>query len=296
MSALIYLIGRGGRRCAEIVERVEDDGSALPMLEECLASRATLFDLEQADVEVELIAIGAEVEAWESEGMQLTTVLDGDYPVNLRSVHDRPAFLFVKGGLSRRDRRGVAVVGSRRASEESLRAANEAGQTFVEAGFTVFSGLAAGVDTAAHRGAIEAGGRTVAVLGTGLRDVFPKQNADLQDLLAENHAVVSQFWPDQPPTKWTFPQRNAVMSGMSLATLVIEASNTSGARAQAGLALAHGRPVILMGSVLAHGWARKFADRPGTYVVDDIDEAVGQIEMLGRYESMLAGANGTQVF
>jgi DNA processing protein len=143
------------------------------------------------------------------------------------------------------------------------------------------SGLAAGIDSAAHRAALDAGARTIAVIGTGLHHTFPKENAELQDRLCGEHAVISQFWPDQGPRKHTFPMRNAVMSGIARATVVVEASFTSGARMQARLALEHGRPVVLLKSLLdAHEWAREYAELPGVYVVEHIAEVVDQLDGL----------------
>jgi DNA processing protein len=144
----------------------------------------------------------------------------------------------------------------------------------------VFSGLAAGIDTAAHTAALAQGGRTVAVIGTGINRVYPPQNAQLQRQIAGRGAVVSQFWPDAPPTRQSFPMRNAVMSGMTLASVVVEASNTSGARLQARLALAQGRSVFLLESVLAEEWARECAARPGAHVVHSPREITTIIERL----------------
>jgi DNA processing protein len=150
----------------------------------------------------------------------------------------------------------------------------------------VVSGLAAGIDTAAHEAALEAGGRTVAVIGTGLRHVFPRPNAELQERIGRESAVVSQFWPGQEARKWTFPQRNAVMSGFARTTVVVEASHTSGARMQARLALEHGRPVFLLESLMEHEWARKYTGYDGVYVVRDGDEIVSHLERL--YSDQLA--------
>jgi len=150
----------------------------------------------------------------------------------------------------------------------------------VDTDYTVASGLAAGIDSAAHRAALDRGGRTVAVIGTGLRRSYPAQNADLQRRIATECAVISQFWPDAPPTKRSFPMRNAVMSGFALATVVVEASHTSGARMQARLALEHGRPVFLLESLLEHEWAREYAERPGTHVVRAPEEITTLVDRL----------------
>jgi DNA processing protein len=147
-------------------------------------------------------------------------------------------------------------------------------------GYSVISGLAAGIDTAAHAAALRRGGRTIAVIGTGVARCYPRQNVALQRRIAAQCAVVSQFLPDTPPSQETFPQRNAVMSGLSLATVIIEASYRSGARIQARAARAQGRPVFLLKSLLHQRWARELAERPGVRVVAGPDEVVTDLERL----------------
>jgi DNA protecting protein DprA len=186
-----------------------------------------------------------------AEGVTLVTVLDKDYPTNLRLVYDRPPFLFVRGELRRGDERAVAVVGTRTASQEGQTQADRLARELAASGVTVLSGLALGIDAAAHEGTLSAGGRTVAVLGTGIRRVYPAVHADLADrIVAEGGALVSQFWPDSPPARWSFPMRNRTMSGMAIGTVVVEASKTSGAKMQARLALAHGKRVFLVESLV----------------------------------------------
>ncbi|MFI1192506.1 DNA-processing protein DprA [Micromonospora sp. NPDC020750] len=147
-------------------------------------------------------------------------------------------------------------------------------------GVTVVSGLAKGIDTAAHQAALAAGGRTVAVIGTGIRRHYPAVNRALQEHIAEVGLVISQFWPDAAPTKQSFPMRNAVMSGYAAATVVVEAGERSGARIQARLALQHGRPVVLTSQVMRHDWARSFADRPGVHVAHGTAELVEAIDAI----------------
>jgi DNA processing protein len=286
--AIAALLRRADIRWSDVADRVEERGSAMAAFRE-LHDRVELTLLEQdpPPLEDELDPIAEEVAAWEQEGMHLISVLDPTYPENLRTVHDRPPVLFVRGQLRPEDARSVAIVGTRDASQRGLDKAGSAARQFVEAGFVVVSGLAAGVDTAAHRGALEAGGRTIAVIGTGLRRSYPKQNAALQQELGKRSAVASQFWPDQPPGKHTFPMRNAVMSGIALATVVIEASHTSGARMQARIALEHGKPVFLLESLLEHEWAQDYSGRPGVHVVATADEAVRCLERLYSYDVAL---------
>jgi DNA processing protein len=155
------------------------------------------------------------------------------------------------------------------------------------AGFVVVSGLAAGVDSAAHAAALAAGGRTVAVIGAGLDHVYPPENAALHRQIAERAAIVSQFWPETPPSRQTFPMRNAVMSGLALGTVIVEASARSGARVQARRALGHGRPVFLLRRVLGQAWAAELADRPGVHVVDEPAQVIDIVERLNATDTLV---------
>jgi len=207
------------------------------------------------------------------DGIRLTTVLDDDYPANLRLIYNLPPFLTYRGTLRADDARSVAVVGTREASNEGLARARTLAEALVDAGVTVLSGLARGIDTAAHQAALDAGGRTIAVMGTGIRTVYPPENREVAERIAATGALVSQFWPDRPPGRDTFPRRNIVMSGMGQGTVVVEATATSGAKMQARYALEHGKQVFLLTSLVRERpWARKYLDRGATEVheVDDI--------------------------
>ena len=266
------------RRAAELFE---EHGEPLAALRAYAGTTQLAFDEPVHDShEPDLDAIVAELEALEAEGISLLTVLDEAYPRNLRLVYDRPLILWIRGALSDRDDRSVAVVGTRKASPAGLERARQIAHQLVEADYAVVSGLAVGIDTASHLAALQAGGRTIAVVGTGLRHAFPKQNAELQRRLGSESAVVSQFEPDQEARKWTFPMRNAVMSGIARATVVVEATYTSGARMQARLALEHGRPVVLMDALLEHEWARTYAERPGVHVVSEVAEVIDRLDRL----------------
>src|SRR6266545_59467 len=174
-----------------------------------------------------------ELDAWRREGITVLTVLDADYPENLRTVYDRPPLVFVAAELRPEDSRSLAVVGTRRPTDDGIARARRIARHLAASDYTVASGLAAGIDTTAHTAALDAGGRTVAVIGTGLRRAYPKANAALQARIAGKGAVISQFLPDAPPTKRSFPMRNGVMLGLALATVVVEAGEVSGSRMQA---------------------------------------------------------------
>lgn len=213
-----------------------------------------------------------EVESWHAVGLRFVTVLDHEYPRRLLDIRETPPFLFAAGEL-RSDDLGMSVVGSREASVRGLEIAAAAARILVERGLSVISGLAAGIDTAAHQAALDEGGRTVAFLGTGIAKSYPAENARLQARIAEQGLVLSQFWPDAPPTKHTFPMRNASMSGYGLATIVVEAGEYSGARIQARKAVEHGRPVVLTDMVTSRTkWGAALVGQPGVHVARGVEE------------------------
>jgi DNA processing protein len=304
-AATVALLRTGRRPWVEYAELVEERGSATAVLEEELGQTAaptqqtTLFseldeigsteDGANTDAAELLDRASVDLERWGAAGMRLVTVLEPDYPPNLRAVHDRPPMVFVAGRLTPADARSIAVVGARKATHDGTRKARAIAEQLVDSGFTVVSGLAAGIDTAAHTATLARRGRTVAVIGTGLARSYPPQNEALQRRISSECAVVSQFWPDTPPSRRSFPMRNAVMSGITLATVVVEASDTSGARMQARLACAQGRPVFLLASLVEQQqWARDYAARPGTHVVRSPEEITTVVERLISPGSLVA--------
>lgn len=236
-----------------------------------------------------------EIDLANQSGARLVTVLDDAYPSNLRVIPKLPPFLFFCGELHRDDARSVAVVGTRRASVEGLESATRLASLLVQEGVTVISGLAKGIDTAAHTAVLEAGGRTIAVVGTGILQVYPKENAELAERIGQRGAIVSQFWPSAPPTRYSFPMRNEVMSGISQGTAVIEANSTSGAKMQARLALEQGKRAFLMASlVTSEAWAKGYLEKRGAIEVNAVDDVVRwlrspeQVEMQSSQRSQLA--------
>ncbi|MGO9604803.1 MAG: DNA-processing protein DprA [Candidatus Binataceae bacterium] len=212
------------------------------------------------------------------DGFRVTTVLDPDYPLNLRTIFNLSPFLFYRGSLdAESDARSVAVVGTREASPEGMKLSAKMSRLLVEQKITVLSGLARGVDTAAHTAALDSDGRTIAVLGSGLRRVYPKENRALAERIAEQGAVVSQFWLDAPPATYSFPRRNVTMSGMGQGTVVIEASSTSGAKMQARLALEHGKQVFLIRRLVTQqAWAQSYLKR-GAIEVSDVQDIAARL-------------------
>lgn len=229
-------------------------------------------------------------------GARLVTVIDDGYPSNLKLIPNLPPFLFVRGSITAGDARSVAVVGTRQASEEGLARAGRLARELADRDVTVVSGLAAGIDTAAHQAALTAGGRTVAVIGTGITGCYPAANRGLADRIADGGgAVVSQFWPSTPPARHTFPRRNVVTSGISQGTVVIEASSTSGAKMQARLAIEHGKRVFLLRSlVTGQSWARRYVDERGAVEVTDTNDVLVWVADADRINQVVT-ARGQQL-
>ncbi|HEV8436769.1 MAG TPA: DNA-processing protein DprA [Methylomirabilota bacterium] len=169
---------------------------------------------------------------------------DPEYPAQLRDVPDAPEYLHVRGVLVREDALAVAVVGARRATPYGTAFAEDLGGELASRGVTVVSGLARGIDSAAHRGALRAGGRTIAVLGSGVDVIYPPENRRLAAEIEGHGALVSQFAPGTPPLAHHFPARNRVIAGLSLGVVVVEAAEKSGALITARLAAELGREVM----------------------------------------------------
>ncbi len=173
----------------------------------------------------------------------VSTFLDDDYPSFLKDIYDPPIMIYRKGKIGVCNNVGVAVVGSRKASNYGLRIAREFSFELAKAGLVVVSGLARGIDTAAHQAAIEAKRPTVAVLGSGLADIYPKENKVLAERIAEIGEVISEFPMQESPKASNFPRRNRIISGLSRAVLVVEAAEKSGALITADFALEQGKDV-----------------------------------------------------
>ena len=225
-------------------------------------------------------SVAEDVRSWQAHGYTLLSILDDDYPVRLRGVQQAPPVIFTLGSVIVDDP-AVSVVGSRKASAAGLAMAADLARALTARHMTVVAGLARGIDTAAHRAALDAGGRTVAVIGTGIGRVYPAENRGVQNEIAGRGLVLSQFWPDAPPQKHTFLMRNATMSGYGLATVVIEAGEMSGARAQARMAVEHGRQVILAAQVVTQNqWAQRLVGRPGVHVANTVDDIMHIVEQV----------------
>jgi DNA processing protein len=189
-------------------------------------------------------AFAREVERLQTTEIRVTTLAEADYPEALRWIPEPPPVLYIWGMLRPEDNLAVAVVGSRKPSPYGQLAAQRLSAELAQHGFTVVSGLARGVDSLAHQGAMQAGGRTIAVLGSGINVVYPPEHRRLYEAIRGQGAVVSEFPFDTKPDRWNFPRRNRIISGLALGTLVVEASDQSGSLHTARHALEQGREVF----------------------------------------------------
>ncbi len=184
-----------------------------------------------------------EVKLAEKNNIKIVTYIDGDYPKPLKDICDYPSVLYIKGNYSNKDEYSVSVVGSRRPTNYGRIVTDKFCKHFVECGLTTVSGLASGIDTQTHISTLNNNGKTVAVLGNGLLDYYPKENKKLQETIYEKGAVISEFPLRQRPDKINFPRRNRIVAALSKATLVVEAALKSGSLITAELAAEYGKDV-----------------------------------------------------
>ena len=213
--------------------------------------------------------------AWlERPGQHLLMWDQPDYPALLAEISDAPPLLFVAGDPGILDKPQLAMVGSRRASRPGMDTAAAFSRSLAGAGFVITSGLALGIDAAAHQGALDVGGQTVGVLGTGLEKFYPQRNRRLADaMIASGSAVLSEFPLDAGPTASNFPRRNRIISGLSLGVLVVEASVASGSLITARLAAEQGREVYAIPGSIHHPGAKGCHQliRDGAMLVETIE-------------------------
>ncbi len=188
--------------------------------------------------------VAKEIERSAQAGATIVPYAGAGYPARLKTIADPPPFLYVKGELRDEDERAIAVVGSRSASEYGLRVTRDLCRGLAALGFTIVSGMARGIDAAAHEAALEAGGRTVAVLGSGIDVIYPPEHEQLYQRISRQGAVVSELPVGTPPLSFNFPARNRLISGMAVGVVVVEATEKSGSLITAGLALEQGREVF----------------------------------------------------
>ena len=204
---------------------------------------------------------------------------DDEYPRPLEEIDDPPPVLYASGTLLPQDDMAIGIVGTRHATLYGKRQATRLAGGLARAGMTVVSGLARGIDAAAHRGALEAGGRTIAVLGSGLLNLYPPEHGELADAVLDSGAILSEQPPRAQPMAGAFPQRNRIISGLSLGVIVIEAAERSGALITARLAMEQGREVFAVPGRVddrnSRGCHRLLRD--GATLVENVDDVLEQL-------------------
>lgn len=246
--ALTHIPGVGGARVRSLLEHfgsLEAVFAADPA--ELAALLAQLHFSEQAIAALRTIsfeAVEAELAALVEEDITVLTWDDPKYPGSLRDLSDPPPVLFTRGSLLPKDEQAVAIVGSRQADDQAIATAHHLGKTLATLGLTVISGLALGVDTAAHESALEAKGRTLAVLGSGLKVIHPRENLELAERIVTSGALLSELRPEAPPRGPSLMARDRIIAALSRAVIVVEASENSGTLDTAKRARRLGRLVL----------------------------------------------------
>ncbi|OGP30845.1 MAG: DNA protecting protein DprA [Deltaproteobacteria bacterium GWC2_42_11] len=231
---------------------------------------------EWRDVEEEIRLI-------EHHKISVITIRDNNFPQNLLAIDDPPPYLYAKGSIFKEDNTAVAVVGTRNPSYYGVRMAEDIAMGLAYAGVNVVSGLARGIDSAAHRGALRGKGRTIAVLGCGIDIVYPPENKKLFEEITLNGAVVSEFPIGTPPAPQNFPMRNRIISGMSLGVLVVEASMGSGSLITANLALEYGRDVFALPGAITSEKSKGTNKliKEGAKLVESVDDILAELPVTG---------------
>jgi DNA processing protein len=242
----------------------------------------------------EEIDVQAQLQLCAAHAIAILSESNAAYPRSLAEIHDPPGILFVRGEILPQDALAVAIVGARHATQYGLAQAERLAGSLARGGMTIVSGLARGIDAAAHRGALAAGGRTLAVLGSGLLNMYPPEHAELAEEISRQGAVLSENPPHSPPLGGAFPQRNRIISGLSLGVLVVEASTQSGALISARHAMEQGREIFAVpGRVdnrMSRGCHRLIRD--GAKLVETADDI---LEELGPLVAPTQGPDGGAV-
>ena len=240
------------------------------------------------------IDVVAEMQLCANNDISLILDTDERYPKLLGQIHDPPGILYVKGKILPTDGLAIAIVGTRHATQYGLQQADRLAEGLARAGLTIVSGLARGIDAVAHRAAIRVGGRTLAVLGSGLLNVYPPEHRELSRQVIESGALISEASPHSPPASGAFPQRNRIVTGMSMGVIVVEAALRSGALISAEHAMEQGREVFAVpgrvDSRTSHGCHRLL--REGAKLVESVDDV---LEELGPLFASTTSSDGREV-
>ena len=278
---LAMLPGIGPRNLASLLEHFGSAAAVLAAEGTQLAEVSgvgpkLIHAIKTADHHVDV----GSVLAWCQENdVQVVARSQDNYPTMLGDLYDAPPILFIRGDLVAADEIAVAMVGTRHATAYGLKQARHLAYLLAKAGVTVISGLARGIDAAAHEGAIDAGGRTLAVLGSGHANMYPREHGGLAKAIAADGAVISEYAPETKPHAGTFPQRNRLIAALSLATLVVEAPDRSGSLITARLAMEQNREVLALPGPVTSRASRGCNQliRDGAKLVQTVDDILEEL-------------------
>ena len=235
--------------------------------------------VQQLSLAKKSTGVQSQLELCRQNDIQIVMCSDSNYPKPLAEIYDPPSLLFCRGELLDIDQVAIAIVGTRHASNYGRSVATSLATGLAMAGFTIVSGLARGIDAAAHKAALSAGGRTVAVLGGGLLKMYPPEHSQLAEEIAQSGAVLSEALPMQAPKSGSFPRRNRIVTGLCLGVIVIEAGDRSGALISARMAMEQGREVFAVpgrvDSRMSRGCHRLIRD--GAKLVESIDDVLEEL-------------------
>ncbi len=228
------------------------------------------------------IDVADEIAKAKQLGAHMVTPLDDEYPDSLKEIHDPPLALYVRGELKSTDQHAIAMVGSRRCTHYGRTVADRLAYQLAKVGYTVVSGLARGIDTAAHQGSLKGGGRTIAVLGGALDCLYPAENEKLADAIAKQGAVISEYPLGREPDRTTFPYRNRIVSGLSMGVVVVEAPRKSGSLITVDMAMEQGRSVFAVPGRIDTPSAAgcHMLIKNGAKLVEGVDDVLEEFEML----------------
>jgi DNA processing protein len=284
LIALNMVEGIGPVRVRELVQVL---GSAVAILDADVEAWTEAKGVgrvlaEKMKTRLREVDVAGELKRADACGARIVTRVDAEYPSALNSIHDPPLALYVKGSLEGRDQHAISVVGSRRCTHYGTQVADRLSFQLAKQGYTVVSGLARGIDAAAHQGAIKGKGRTLAVLGTGIDQVYPTEHAQLAEDVAQNGAVITEFPVGFKPTRQSFPQRNRIVAGLAKGLLVVEAARGSGAMMTVDFATQQGRLIFAVPGRIDNPSAGGCNGliKNGAKLVEDVDDILEEFEYL----------------
>lgn len=282
--ALHYLPGLGNRRCLKLLQFFGHPQQIFSASEKILKEAGVKEETIKAIKTGKWQALAqAEAKRLKQLNIHVITYTDTHYPPLLKEIYDPPFLLYVKGEIEVLHTPCVAIVGTRRASFYGMKTATRLAQGLAEAGITVVSGLARGIDTAAHKGALQARGKTIAILGCGLDIVYPPENKKIYAEIMQQGAIISEFPLGTPPVARNFPVRNRIISGLSLGVIVVEAALKSGSLITARLALEQGREVFAVPGQIDtfHSKGTHSLIKQGAKLVETIADVLEELRLPG---------------